>query len=104
MRYISAALAGLLALGGSVNAIAQQPDALVSVGGIRVPACTVSTDPDYGHTKEKPIQLGGGPAYADARFARMIGALRGPQGQTLKIGNSRGSLFASVGYWDEPTI
>src|SRR5215467_12749228 len=103
MKRNIAALTVLAVLAGR-PALAQQPDALVSVGGLRVPGCTVSTDPDYGHVKEKPIQLGGGPAYADSRFARMIGALRGPQGQTLKVGNSRGSLFASAAYWDEPTI
>ncbi len=104
MNWKTVALSVLTGVIASPLLQAQQPDALVSVGGLRVPACTVSADPEYGHVAAKPIQLGGGPAYADSRFAHFIGSLRGPQGQMLKIGNTRGSLFASVGYWDEPTI
>ena len=103
-RLMKCMLPILMVVLSSPCLLAQQPEALVSVGGLRVPACTVSSDPEYGHIAAKPIQLGGGPAYADSRLARFIGALRGPQGQMLKIGNARGSLFASAVYWDEPTI
>jgi hypothetical protein len=84
--------------------LAQQQEPLVAFGGLRVPSCTVSTDPEYGLTQNKPIQIGGSPLYAAARMARYIGAIRGPQGQTLQLGNTRGSLAAPAGYWDEPTI
>ena len=83
---------------------AQQPDGMVTLGGLRVPPCAVSSDPDYGHTREKPIQLGGGPAYAAARMSRYIGALRGPQGQTVQLSTRVGSFSAPLGYWDETTI
>jgi hypothetical protein len=94
----------LLLLMTSRVLLAQKPDAVVAFGSLRVPACTVSADPEYGLKPTKPIQLGGGPAYAAARMARYIGALRGPQGQTVRLSNTRGSLFAPMSYWDEPTI
>jgi hypothetical protein len=103
-KWNCAVLSVVISLMASPWLLAQQSDALVSVGGLKVPACTVSTDPDYGHVATKPIQLGGGPVYADSRLARFIGVLRGPQGQMLKIGNSRSSLMAADAYWDEPTI
>ena len=46
---------------------AQQPDTVITFAGVRGPACAVSTDPGYGLTAAKPIQLGGGPAAAGAR-------------------------------------
>ncbi len=84
--------------------LAQQQTAPVVFGGLRVPPCVVATDPDYGHVAAKPIQLGGGPSTAAARMSRFIGALRGPQGEILQLAPTRGSGFAAVGYWDEPTI
>jgi hypothetical protein len=82
---------------------AQQPEPLVAFGGLSVPPCTVSTDPEYGLTVNKPIQIGGSSLYAAARMSRYIGAIRGPQGQPVRLGN-RGSLSAPAGYWAEPTI
>jgi hypothetical protein len=82
---------------------AQQPDTMITFGGLRVAACAVSPDPGYGLTASKPIQIGGGPAYADSRMTRYIGALRGPNGEVLRIAG-RGSLPAPPGYSDEITI
>jgi len=39
--------------------LAQQSEPSVAFGGLRVPPCTVSTDPEYGLTQNKPIQIGG---------------------------------------------
>jgi len=83
--------------------LGQQPEPLVAFGGLRVPACSVSTDPEYGLIVSKPIQIGGSPINAAARMSRYIGAIRGPQGQPVQLGN-RGSLMAPAGYWDEPTF
>jgi len=96
--------AALLLLTTSTFVRAQRPEPMVMFGGLRVPACSVSSDPEYGLVPAKPIQLGGGPAHAASRMARYIGSLRGPQGQTLQLSNTRGSLLAPAGYWDEPTI
>jgi hypothetical protein len=82
---------------------AQQPDAMITFGGLRVPVCAVSSDAGYGLTAANPIQIGGGPSYADSRMARFVGSLRGPNGETARI-TGRGSLFAPVGYMDQPTI
>jgi hypothetical protein len=83
---------------------AQQHDATIMFGGLRVPACAVSADPAYGLTAAKPIQIGGGPVNANARMNRYVSALRGPNGETLRISVGRGSLLAPLGYMDEPTI
>jgi hypothetical protein len=99
-KTFTAALIVLL----SIPTLAQQPAAPVAFGGLRVPPCTVSADPEYGRIVGKPIQLGGGPSYAAARMARYIGALRGPQGEPVQLAPVRGSLMAPVGYWDEPTF
>jgi hypothetical protein len=80
------------------------PDSIINFGGLRVPACAVSTDAEYGLTAKKPIQLGGGPSFADSRLTRFLGALRGPNGETLKIAPGRGSMMAPFGYMDEPVI
>jgi hypothetical protein len=37
-------------------------------------------------------------------MSRYIGALRGPQGQTVQLSTRVGSFSAPLGYWDEPTI
>src|SRR5688572_13993077 len=96
-------LVALFMLGTPALSSAQQPDAIITFAGLRVPACAVSTDPGYGLTPAKPIQIGGGPGSADARLNRYLGALRGPNGEMLKI-ISRGSLMPPAGYMDEPTI
>ena len=82
---------------------AQAPDSIITFAGMRVPACSVSTDPEYGLKATKPIQLGGGPSYADSRLNRFIAALRGPNGEMLKVG-TRGSSPAPTGYMDEFVI
>jgi hypothetical protein len=99
-----ALLAALLAILLSTTGFAQLPPATVAFGGLRVPPCTVSSDPEYGRVAAKPIQLGGGPSAAGARMARFLGALRGPQGEPLQLASGRGSNIAPAGYWDEPTI
>ncbi len=103
MKLIRAIFATALLLATQIPASAQQPDAVINFGGLRVPACAVSTDAGYGLTGAKPIQIGGGPTYADSRMTRFLGALRGPKGETLRI-TSRGSGFAPAGYMDSPTI
>lgn len=47
------------------------------------PLCKVSTEPGYGYTKDRPIQVGGSPMYGAARQRRYLSALRGPKGETL---------------------
>ena len=49
------------------------------------PSCVTANDPDYGFVKEKAIQIGGGAAFVAARERRYLDALRGPQGQTLRV-------------------
>lgn len=93
----------VLILAAQVPSTAQQADTMINFGGLRVAACAVSTDPGYGLTNAKPIQIGGGPAYADSRMTRFLGALRGPMGEALRI-KSRGSGPAPVGYMEGLTI
>jgi hypothetical protein len=71
---------------------AQQPASQVQLGILRVPACQPATDPEYGRVAAKAIAVGGGPAYIAARQRRYLDALRGPQGQVLRVGNAVGSL------------
>jgi hypothetical protein len=63
----------------------------VQFGAVRVPACAGATDPEYGLVPEKPILIGGGPLYMAARQRNYLNALRGPDGQPVRIGNSVGS-------------
>src|SRR6188474_68928 len=70
---------------------AQQPAAQVPLGILRVPACQPASDPEYGRVAAKAIAIGGGPAYMVARQRNYLNALRGPQGQVLRIGNGVGS-------------
>jgi hypothetical protein len=86
---------GLLFLFGALLVIrpglaAQQAEPSVALGAIRVPACQTPGDPEYGLAANKAVAIGGGPMFMDARQRRYVGALRGPQGQTVTIG-SRGS-------------
>jgi hypothetical protein len=86
---------GLLFLFGtllvvSTNLAAQQPGPSVMLGAIRVPACQTAGDPEYGLAANKAI--GGGPMFMAARQRRYLNALRGPQGQTVTIGNEVSSL------------
>jgi hypothetical protein len=96
-------LAAALMLGMHAMSVAQQPGTMIMFGGMRVPACSVSTDAGYGLTAAKPIQIGGGSGSANARMTRYLGALRGPNGETLSI-TSRGSLPAPAGYMDRFVI
>ena len=86
----------LVLLGGAlflttVAAAAQQPANPVPLGVIRVPPCQPASDPEYGLVQKKPIPIGGGPMYMAGRQRNYLNALRGPQGQVLRIGNSVGS-------------
>jgi hypothetical protein len=72
---------------------AQQPAAQVQLGILRVPACEPAIDPEYGRVNTKAIAIGGGPGYMAARERNYLNALRGPQGQVLKISNGVGSGF-----------
>lgn len=49
------------------------------------PLCKVAADPDYGLTKDRPIQVGGSPMYGAARQRRYLSALRGPKGEALTV-------------------
>ena len=58
------------------------------------PLCEVSTDPQYGFSKERPIQVGGSPVYGAARQRRYLDALRGPEGQPVqytRVGSAMGT-------------
>lgn len=66
---------------------AQQPGALVPLGAIRVPACPPAADPEYGLVAAKAVAIGGGPVYMTARQRNYLNALRGPNGQMLRIGD-----------------
>jgi hypothetical protein len=46
-------------------------------------SCTPATDPDYGLTPEKAVQIGGGAMYVGARERRYLDSLKGPGGQAL---------------------
>ena len=55
--------------------------------------CAISDDPEYGTTKEKPIQVGGGAMYVASRETKYLSALRGPEGQGMHFkrnGSTRG--------------
>src|SRR5262245_2491446 len=67
------------------------PGPLVQLGAVRVPACAAAQDPEYGLVREKPILIGGGPLYMAARQRAYLNALRGPEGQAVRVGNSVGS-------------
>jgi hypothetical protein len=73
------------------NLAAQQPQSSVMLGAIRVPACQMAADPEYGLVANKAVAIGGGPLYMNARQRRYLDALRGPQGQTLTIVGGVGS-------------
>jgi hypothetical protein len=83
----------------SVSIGAQEPPqapapasgALVQLGSLRVPPCPEATDPQYGFVREKAIKVGGGAGYGPARERVYLTSLRGPQGQPVRISNSRGS-------------
>ena len=47
-------------------------------------ACAVSDEPDFGTTKERPVEVGGGAMTVVARERRYLDALRGPNGETLQ--------------------
>jgi hypothetical protein len=75
----------------SSGVAAQPPGSQVQLGTLRVPACQPASDPEYGHVAAKAIAIGGGPAYMAARQRNYLNALRGPQGQVLRIENGVGS-------------
>ena len=56
-----------------------------------VSKCEVSTDAEYGYSKEKPIKVGGTPVYGAARQRRFLQALVGPAGQPITF-TRRGSI------------
>ena len=56
-----------------------------------MPPCPQATDPEYGFVREKAIKVGGGAGYGPARERVYLTSLRGPQGQPVRISNSRGS-------------
>ena len=58
-----------------------------------MPPCPQATDPDYGFVREKAVKVGGGAGYGPARERTYLTALRGPQGQPVRISNSRGSMM-----------
>ena len=70
---------------------AQPPASQVQLGILRVPACQPASDPEYGRVETKAIPIGGGPGFMAARKRNYFNALRGPQGQVLRVANSVGS-------------
>jgi hypothetical protein len=96
-RTITRILSGLLALGGVPStARAQQLPPFVTLGGAWVESCGKSTDATYGLAADKPIQIGGGPVYMNARERRFLDALRGPDGQRLRVVGGIGSGPATI--------
>jgi hypothetical protein len=75
----------------TVGVAAQQPASQVQLGILRVPACQPASDPEYGRVATKAIPIGGGPGYMAARKRSYFNALRGPQGQVLRIASTVGS-------------
>jgi hypothetical protein len=75
---------------------AQQGGPTVQLGVVRVPSCPPASDPEYGLVQTKAIQIGGGPMYMSARQRNYLNALRGPQGQVLRIGDSIGSGMLNI--------
>lgn len=57
--------------------------ALAQSGSGPDPLCKVSADPEYGFTKDRPVQVGG--AGVPARQRRYLDALRGPKGERLSV-------------------
>jgi hypothetical protein len=55
--------------------------------------CSVSSDPEYGLTREKAIRIGGGPFTHSAREKRYLSLLRDPQGQPVQVAPGVGSGF-----------
>jgi hypothetical protein len=97
-RIRGAFLLGVLLLipatiGGQQPAPAPASGALVPLGSLRVPPCPQATDPEYGLVREKAVKVGGGAGYGPARERTYLTALRGPQGQPVRISNSRGSTM-----------
>jgi hypothetical protein len=88
-RRSSSAFAVVLVLTTGIGA--QQPAPQVQLGILRVPACQPATDPEYGRVAAKAIPIGGGPAYMAGRQRSYLNALRGPQGQVLRVRNGVGS-------------
>lgn len=92
MRTTSRFLCSLLALiNTSWVATAQQMPPTVPLGSVRVESCAEASDAEYGLTAVKPIQIGGGPIYMNARQRRFLDALRGPGGQALRVLGGVGS-------------
>ena len=75
----------------SAGLAARQAPAQVQLGVLRVPACQQATDPEYGRVATKAIAIGGGPGYMAARKRNYFNALRGPQGQVVRVATSVGS-------------
>jgi len=76
--------------------VAQQIPPMVSLGAVRVESCAEAPDAEYGLSPTKPIQIGGGPVYMNARQRRFLDALRGPDGQTLRVVGGIGSGPANL--------
>jgi hypothetical protein len=92
MRTASRIVCGLLALAVLPPAAhAQQFPPSVSLGAVRVESCAEASDAEYGLSPTKPIQIGGGPLYMNARQRRFLDALRGPDGQMLRLIGGIGS-------------
>jgi hypothetical protein len=78
---------GVLALVCAVPAFAQVASGVPVVQGDRsvVPQCEVATDATYGVTPAHPVKVGGGATTVSARERQYLGALRGPEGQTISF-------------------
>src|SRR5215471_4546559 len=97
MRTTSRFLCSLLALLSTPwVALAQQMPPFVALGGVSVPSCAEASDAEYGFSALKPIQIGGGPLYMNARQHRFLDALRGPDGQMLRVVGGIGSGPANL--------
>jgi hypothetical protein len=82
-------------------AAARQTPATQSATPATTGACPVAADPAYGLTAGKPIRIGGGPVYMNARERRFVDALRGPAGEAVlwdgSVGSGPAKLSDTVG-------
>ncbi|MEX2272186.1 MAG: energy transducer TonB [Vicinamibacterales bacterium] len=76
-----------------VALLAQDP--VISGDRSIVSKCEVSTDAEYGYTKDKPIRVGGTPLLGPARQRRYLQALVSPTGQAVAFAR-RGSLVPNA--------
>jgi hypothetical protein len=64
---------------------AQADQAQLHVPSLIASLCGVSEDRNYGVTPDNPVKLGGGATHVETRATRFLHALRGLDGQRLRV-------------------